>query len=242
MHREYHRWFSRELGRDMELLVLGHAGTRVLAFPTRCGRYYDYEGFGTIDGARERIEAGHLQFYCVDSIDSESFYCNWCPPADRIRRHARYERYLMQEVLPLSEHNNPHSPLIALGCSLGAYHAINLAFRHPRRFVKAVGLSGRYDLTATMPDFADLLDGYYDDEVYFHTPSHYIPNLSDWGTIEALRRLHICLIVGCDDPFRGNNEQLSGQLWSKGIAHEFHLWAGRAHRPFHWREMLRLYL
>ena len=26
MHRGYHRWFSHSLGRDMELLVFGHAG------------------------------------------------------------------------------------------------------------------------------------------------------------------------------------------------------------------------
>ena len=30
MQREYHRWLSNDLGRDMELLCFGHAGTRVL--------------------------------------------------------------------------------------------------------------------------------------------------------------------------------------------------------------------
>lgn len=242
MHREYHRWYSQALGREIELLVFGHAGTRVLAFPTRCGRYYDYEDFGTLEGARERIEAGHLQFYCVDSVDAESFYCNWCSPAERIRRHTLYERYLVEEVLPFTERKNPFTPLISLGCSLGAYHAVNLAFRHPQRFVKAVGLSGRYDLTVAMPDFAPLLGGYYDDTVYFHMPSHYVPNLTDSEPLESLRRLHICLVVGKDDPFRPNNEHLSGHLWAKGIGHEFHLWEGRAHRPQHWREMVRLYL
>src|SRR5689334_13567245 len=32
MHREYHRWYSPVLGRDMEMLVFGHAGARMLAF------------------------------------------------------------------------------------------------------------------------------------------------------------------------------------------------------------------
>ena len=35
MNREYHRWYSHRLGRDMELLIFGHAGAKVLVFPTR---------------------------------------------------------------------------------------------------------------------------------------------------------------------------------------------------------------
>ena len=27
MNREYHRWYSPSLGRDMEMLIFGHAGT-----------------------------------------------------------------------------------------------------------------------------------------------------------------------------------------------------------------------
>ncbi len=34
MNREYLRWFSPSLQRDMEMLVFGHAGARVLVFPT----------------------------------------------------------------------------------------------------------------------------------------------------------------------------------------------------------------
>ncbi len=48
MKREYHKWYCGPLGRDMELLVFGHAGARVLAFPTRCGRFYDYENHGLV--------------------------------------------------------------------------------------------------------------------------------------------------------------------------------------------------
>jgi len=40
MHRAYHRWHSPSLGRDMELLVYGHAGARVLVFPTSQGRFF----------------------------------------------------------------------------------------------------------------------------------------------------------------------------------------------------------
>ena len=43
MRREYHRWYSARVGRMMELLVFGHAGAKVLVFPTRDGRFYEYE-------------------------------------------------------------------------------------------------------------------------------------------------------------------------------------------------------
>jgi esterase/lipase superfamily enzyme len=242
MHREYHRWFSPALGRDMELVTLGHAGARVLVFPTRCGRFFDYENFGILDGVRDRVEAGWMQLVCVDSIDAETFYCKGCHPADRIRRHAQYEAYLLDEVLPLTQQRNPGSPLIAHGCSLGAFHAVNLAFRHPDRFVKVVGLSGRYDLTVQIEDFAPLLDGYFDEMVYYHMPSHYIPNLSDPKLLARLRWMHIVLAVGRDDPFLANNCHLSEHLKQRGVPHEFHLWDGRAHKAPYWREMVRLYL
>ena len=43
MNREYHKWFSPRLGRDMELLVFGHAGLPILVFPTSGGRFYEFE-------------------------------------------------------------------------------------------------------------------------------------------------------------------------------------------------------
>ena len=43
MNREYHKWFSPSLGRDMELLIFGDAGEPVIFFPTRTAHFYDYE-------------------------------------------------------------------------------------------------------------------------------------------------------------------------------------------------------
>ena len=43
MNREYHKWHSPSLGRDMELLVFGHSGLPIVVFPTSMGRFFDYE-------------------------------------------------------------------------------------------------------------------------------------------------------------------------------------------------------
>ena len=46
MNREYHKWYSPYLGREMELLVFGHGGTPLVVFPTSMGRFFDYEERG----------------------------------------------------------------------------------------------------------------------------------------------------------------------------------------------------
>ena len=55
----------------MELLVFGHAGARVIIFPTSKGRYLNREA--RHDGHHDQhLENGWLQIYCVNSIDTES--------------------------------------------------------------------------------------------------------------------------------------------------------------------------
>jgi esterase/lipase superfamily enzyme len=242
VNREYHKWFSPNLNRDMELLVFGHAGAKVLVFPTREGRFYDYENWGLVWSLSESLHAGNLQLFCVDSIDGESFYCQCQPPWGRIARHGQYERYLLDEVVPLMRSKSENQFLIAHGCSIGAYHAMTLALRHPGLFGKVVALSGRYDLTRPVGPFPDLFNGYYDEDIYFHMPNHFLSQLSDWDQLEAIRRMEVVVAVGETDPFRESSEQLSQRLWEKGVWHTFALWEGEAHKARHWRQMVRLYL
>jgi esterase/lipase superfamily enzyme len=242
MHREYHRWHSPKLDREMELLVFGHAGARVIVFPTRCGRFYEYEDFGLVGAIADRIEKGWLQLYCIDSVDSESFYCNWCWPGDRIRRHVAYERYVLDEVIPLSHYKNPVSSLMTHGASLGAFHAVNIALRHPGVFRKAVAFSGRYDLSVGVADFRDLFDGHFDEHIYYHSPNRFVPNIQDPWLLDSLRRVEVVLTIGAEDPFLGSTQELAHHLSTKGVPHQLHIWNGRAHSKRHWATMCELYL
>ena len=242
MHREYHKWWSWRLNRDMELLVFGHGGARVLVFPTRNGRFYEYENLRLTEAIRHKLESGHLQLFCVDSLDGESLYNNRAHPRDRIYRHRQYEEYILNEVLPFMEIKNPHGCTIAHGCSLGAYHAANIAFRHPHLFCKLAAFSGRFDLTMNVESFRDLFDGYYDQDIYFHTPSHFLPNLDCGSRLGHLRQMDIVFVIGRDDPFLENNRYMSRTLHSKGISHQFCEWDERAHRGRYWRKMASIYL
>jgi esterase/lipase superfamily enzyme len=226
----------------MELLVFGHAGAKVLIFPTRGGRFYEYENLGLVGSLRHKIEAGQIQLYCVDTVDSESFYCFWAHPSGRIERHIAYEDYVLHEVMPLMEQKNNHPCTISHGCSLGAFLAANIAFRHPYLFKKLVAFSGRYDLTTPVECFDDLFDGYYSETIYYHTPAHFLKNLRHEEKLKDLRNLEVILTIGKTDPFIENNQDLCGILREKGIPHEIHYWEGRAHRGRYWRQMAPIFI
>ena len=242
MNREYHKWFSPALGKDMELLVFGHGGASVLFFPPRTGRFYEYEDWGLIEVLRPKLEQGFLQIYCVDSIDQESFYNASSYPNDKITRHLQYEQYIIHEVLPLIHHKNPWSYIISAGCSLGAYHAVNFAFKYAHLFNKIVAMSGRYDLTKQLSHYNDLLEGYWNETIYFNMPEQYILHISDQHTLDQLRKLEIVLAVGRDDVFLESNTFLSQSLTDKGIHNDLFIWDGEAHKASYWRKMVDIYL
>ncbi len=226
----------------MELLVFGHAGAKVLMFPTRDGRFWEYEQLGIVASLAHKVEAGHLQLYCIEGLARESFYDRGRHPADRMRRHAAFEDYVLNEVLPLMALLNGHDCTMALGCSLRAFQATSLVLRHPHLFRKLVALSGRYDLTVEVEHFGGLFDGYYGDDIYFHTPTHFLPGLAGDWRLDRLRRLDIVLAVGRADPFLDNTRHFSRLLAEKDVGHRLHLWDGRAHRAGAWQKMAALYV
>ncbi len=235
MNREYHRWFSPSLQRDMELLIFGHAGARVLAFPTSMGRFYQWEDSGMTSALSDQLEQGNVQLICVDSVDEESWYAKWKSPGDRAWRQTQYDNYLINEVVPLSAQKNSNPYLIAAGASFGAYQAVNFAFRYPYLINRVLGLSGFYDIK-------NFTGGYSDDNVYFNNPCDFIQNEHDPARLEAMRQQDIILAIGDQDPSCSNNEYFSGILWGKGIWHALRIWNGWNHDWPYWQQMVRMYL
>jgi esterase/lipase superfamily enzyme len=235
MNREFHRWHSPSLGRDMDLLVFGHAGARAVVFPTSMGRFFEWEDQGMILALREHLERGWLQLYCVDSVDADSWYAKWKRPSDRAHAHAAYETYIRDEVLPLTWQKNQTPFLMTMGTSFGAYHAVTFALRHPDIVGRAIGLSGLYDIRHQT-------DGYSDSTIYHYNPADFIAGENDPDRLAALNRLDLVLAIGRDDPLRMANEEFSGRLWSKGIWHALRIWDGWAHDWPFWREMIRAYV
>jgi esterase/lipase superfamily enzyme len=237
MNREYHKWHSPELGRDMELLVFGHAGTPVLVFPTSMGRFYQYEDFGMIAAVQERYDSGALQAFCVDSVDGESWYNKSAHPRDRIRRHEQYERYLLRDVLAFIRSRNSSSQLVLTGCSFGGYHCLNFALRHPDLVTHVISMGGAFDIK-------QFLDGYYDEDAYFNNPPDFLPNLNEpWYLDQYRHHTRLILVTGEDDICRAENERLARILSDKDIPHILDVWGDRtAHDWPWWRQMAVKYL
>ena len=235
VQRTLHRWHSPALDREMDALVFGHGGARLLVFPTSMGRFFDWEDRGMVGALEDHLAQGWLQMFCVDSVDAESWYAKSRSPAERARRHVEYDRYILTEVIPWTARTNPNAFLIVAGASFGAYHAVNFSFRHPQLVGRVIGLSGFYDITRWT-------NGYANDDIYFNNPPHYLLNEHAPKRLDALRRLDIIIAIGRDDPSRPNNEALSNTLWSKEIWHALRLWEGWAHDWPWWQQMIRLYV
>jgi esterase/lipase superfamily enzyme len=230
MNREYHVWHSPSLDRKMEMLVFGHAGEPVLALPTSCGRFFEWEDFGMVEALRGRIEAGMAQLFCVDSVDAESWYNRSAHPETRMARDDQYDRYLLHEVVPLIRAKNPR-PLALTGASFGGYHVIDKGLRHPDVYAKLLSLSGAFDLSW-------FLRGYHSQASHLRLPLAYLPHLTDPWFLERMRQQHILLAVGEHDFLLGHNQRLSEALGAKAIPHLLDVWGGYTHDWPAWRGML----
>jgi len=236
MNREYHKWYSNTLQREMELLIFGHGGLPLLVFPTSMGRFYDYEGRGMIDAIGHKYENGERQAFCVDSVDSESWYNKQVHPSQRARRHNEYDRYLSDEIVPFIRSRNSSPDLIATGCSFGGYHSMNFALRHPDLVKGAVSMGGAFDIK-------QFLDGYYDDNCYYNCPPDFLPGLNDPFYLDLIRGQKLVLATGEYDICLDENIRLGGILSSKGLPHWLDVWGnGTGHDWPWWQQMAGKFL
>lgn len=220
----------------MEVLVFGHGGTPVIVFPTSMGRFYDYENRGMIDAVRSKYENGELQAFCVDSVDTESWYNKAIAPRDRVLRHEAYERYLLNEVVPFIATRAHHNNLGVTGCSFGGYHSLNFAFRHPDLISSCVTMGGAADIR-------QFLNGYTDEHCYLNNPPEYMARLSDPWYLDRIRTMRIVLATGENDLCLGDNERMSAVLSAQNIPHCLDVWRdGTGHDWPWWQQMARKFL
>lgn len=229
--RDYRVWRSPALDRDMELLVFGDRGTPVIVFPTSMGRFYQWEDFGMVAHLAPRIEAGLMRLWCADSVDGESFYNKDAPARDRALRHLAYDRYLTEELLPAARREANGAELTLAGASFGAFHAANVALRHPGIARTAVCLSGAFDASRW-------LDGSRDGDAYFVSPRTYLPALDDPALLGPLRQTEFRIATGVEDPNVEESRRLDALLRAKAIPASLRLWEGWAHDWPYWKEMV----
>ena len=239
MRVEMHRWWSPALGQDMELREYGHGGRPLLAFPPLAGRLWDFENFGMVESIGAFLESGRVRLFSVDGIDWQSWTNRAVHPAQRARRHQDWDRYVTGEVVPLARRLAGRETVWVTGCSMGAFHAANLLFRHPDAFDGLVAISGLYQP-------GEFVDGFCNDDVYFNAPLWYLPGLEDPWYLERFRRSAIAVVTGqgaWEEPMVRDTRALERILREKGVPAIVDFWGHDANHDWPWwRKMLPHYL
>lgn len=234
MNKEIQGWHSPALNKHMEIVSYGHYGFNLLLVPTAAADFLEYERFLLIDALKPQIAAGKLRVFSINSINMESWLNDDMHPPHKAIRHNQFNAYVFNEVLPfIRSHSGADTPIYTCGASFGALHSMNLFLKRPDLISGVVAMSGCYDLSAYTKD-------YFDQEVYFNSPQHYIPNLDDHHTLEQIRKGKIFILTGS-----GNYEKpaasrsFSEVLMQKDISHELDIWGhDMPHDWPTWRAML----
>jgi esterase/lipase superfamily enzyme len=223
----------------MGVVVYGHWGPPMLAFPTTGGDEWEYERQDVIATLSGFVDAGRVKIFCVNTNHGDSFGNRQAHPRHRSWMQARYDDYIVNEMVPFvrSHCRTPDAAIWTFGASLGGYHAANLLLKHPDIFSRCYALSGVYDMSRFM-------DGDYDDNFYFNNPVDYMANLADPGTLHRLAGCDIHLATGTgpwekpEDAYR-----LSRILHARGVRHSLDDWGAQGGHDWpYWRHMIWEYM
>jgi len=232
MERRYESFYSPAVGRHMEVLVFGHYGSPMIAFPSGGGKFHDFEDNGMVASVAHLIENGKLKLYCPDGLDNESWLNESTDPHWQAVRHNAYQDYIIKDLVPAIRADcNDHEIKIALaGCSLGAYHSTNFALKFPDVFHYALCMSGRYDLDKITGSSGS-------EEVYFNNPMAYLANMHGAALDHVRSFAHLVLVCGqgaFEDKCLEETKRLASLLTSKGISHELDVWGHDVEHHWHW--------
>jgi esterase/lipase superfamily enzyme len=239
MERNITSWFSPSLNKEMPVVTYGNYGFALLLVPTAAADYLEYERFQLINDLAPFIDAGKVKVYSVNSINTESWLNNNMDPYQKGVRHQQFNDYIYNEVVPFIRNTSSwETPIIACGASFGALHSMNLFLKRPDLINGVIAMSGVYDLT-------EYTKGHFDDNVYFNSPQHYMPNLTDHTVLEQIRQSrHIHLLTGSGDYEAPDAaKSFAGILYNKNIWYDLDVWGSEwKHDWPTWRAMLPHYI
>ena len=209
-----------------QVVAYGHWGAPVLVFPSEAGRAWDFENNGMVEAVA--LAAGRRPGEALlrrlgrrgDLVGHAR-----CRSRSARARHDQYERWVLEQVVPfIHDDCGGLAPIVTLGCSLGAYHAANIALRHAHVFPRALCLSGSYDPSQWHAW------GERGDAAYFHNPMDYVANLHGRPPrLAALARppgarRRAGRLGGRPDPGAAEHPPVRRGARGKGIPHELDVW------------------
>lgn len=237
MEREVKTWWSPAVGRDMGVARYGHFGKPVVFFPTGGGDFLDCERFQMVAALAPLIDAGRIKLYAVDSTCRQSWTNPDVPPRGKSRMQARYDRWILDELVPWirADSGGTDQGFAACGASIGGYHALNVTCKHPEIFDTMVGMSGTYLMDRRMA-------GEWDEDWYFNDPVQFVPSLGEDGRA-ALSRARFVFGLGQDHENPTYTWRVANMLGAKGYWNRVEVWGnGSGHDWPTWRTMLPMFL
>jgi esterase/lipase superfamily enzyme len=222
--RHYATELTTPAGVSGTMAVYGHHGRPVLVFPSEGGWATEFAEHGMVGAVQDLIEAGRVKLYCVGSFDAGTWSAGHLSLEDRARAHGFYESWVVDAVVPhIRDDSGGAADLVTLGCSLGAFHALNFAFKRADLFPLALCFSGNYD-PRTWRGW-----GEQGEALYFNNPAGYVANLHGEHLDWLRSRLSILLVCGQGrwEDTTGSldgTRRMAGLLAAKGIRHELDLW------------------
>jgi esterase/lipase superfamily enzyme len=239
MRRDSFGWHTHRLPCPARVVRWGHWGAPVLVFPTAGGDCEEIERNGLIDALGGLIDSGRIKVYSVDSVAGQHWISRQHSPEYCSRVQNLFGAYVREEVVPLVRGDcaAPDIEIIAAGASYGAFYAVASLCRLPDVFRVAVGMSGTYDLSG-------YLGGRWNDDFYFSSPLHYLPQLGESWQLDALRRRFAVLATGSgrwESP--GESWRMADVLGGRGIPNRVDDWGPSVDHDWPtWRVMLPKYL
>ena len=223
----------------MPVAVYGDYGFALLLVPTAAADYLEYERFQMMDVLEPFINEGKVKVFSINSINNESWLNNDMLPEHKAIRHNQFNDYISKEVIPyIKNKTSEETPIIISGASFGALHSMNLFLKYPHLIDGVIAMSGVYNLS-------EYTKGFWDEQVYFNSPMHYLPNLSDDWYLQNIRKSHhIHLLSGSGDYEDPNaSREFARVLYDKGINYELDIWGEDIKHDWPtWRSMLPHYI
>ena len=238
MEKEITRWHTSRLEQEVQLVRWGHYGTPVLLFPTAGGDAEEIERFHLIRVLGELIDAGRIKVYSTDSIAGRTWFegkhsAEFCSLVQ-----TRFHDFIYREVVPAirSDCGSEDIEVIAAGASIGAYNSVAAICRYPDVFRMAIAMSGTFDLSK-------YLEGRMNENFYFSSPLHFLPNLE--GPQLDLLRSRFVLMPSGEGEWEdiGESWRMANVLGAKGVPNRVDSWGKDwRHDWVTWRAMLPKYL
>ena len=158
------------LGGAGAVIAYGHCGRPFLVFPSEQGRAWDFESNGMVDAVRPLLDAGRVEALLRHLarrgvlVQPVALGRGPGPRARRVRAVGRR----LGGAVHLRRLRRASQEIGTIGCSMGAYHALNFALRRADLFPLSMCFSGNYDPSAWHGW------GEQGEAAYFTNPIHFV--------------------------------------------------------------------